>query len=300
MTNSHAIGILGFGEAGRSWGGTLTGSDAVRLSAFDIQQSTDRVAEFADAARSCDAELVPDASALAQSCTTIICAVTAANSLIAAQSLAADLNPGQTFIDINSVAPGKKAETAKIVRASGAAYVDMAVMAPVHPRGHKTPVLVAGDLDDGMMAFLKTLGFDFDVIDGGPGAAAGIKMVRSLFVKGLEALTSLTLIAEQAAGCFERVHASLAASFPGLNWPDGANYLLERSATHGIRRAEEMVESAKTLADLDLPEASALARDIAQVHDRIGALGLTLGGDVLADNVAMVLDGLRRRDDTGE
>ena len=72
----------------------------------------------------------------------IISAVTADQSLIAARSLLPHLVQGQVVIDLNSVSPGRKRETAVEVTAAGGAYLDMAVMAPVHPRGHRTPVLL--------------------------------------------------------------------------------------------------------------------------------------------------------------
>ena len=69
----------------------------------------------------------------------IVSAVTASSSLAAGQSVAPAIAAGQIFIDINSVSPGRKQETAALLVSKGAAYVDMAVMAPVHPRGHRTP-----------------------------------------------------------------------------------------------------------------------------------------------------------------
>src|SRR5690606_29017336 len=129
------------------------------------------------------------------------------------------LRQGQVVIDINSGSPGRKAESAALVVARGARYLDMAVMAPVHPRGHRTPVLVAGAEAEALWLSLSALGFDGSVAGAEVGAATAIKMVRSLFVKGLEALTVETLLAAEAAGCREEILASLSASYPGLGWP---------------------------------------------------------------------------------
>ena len=63
----------------------------------------------------------------------VFSAVTAASSLDAVRSVAGALKPGQIFLDINSVSAGRKQATADVVRGAGADYVDMAVMAPVHP-----------------------------------------------------------------------------------------------------------------------------------------------------------------------
>ena len=247
----------------------MPASSAPRFSAYDLKDD--------DAMRAAMAERgvrhgASPAEAMAGA-DWIVSAVTADQSLEAAQAAAPALVQGQVFFDINSVSPGRKRATAAVVEGAGAAYVDMAVMAPVHPKGHATPVLVAGLPADKLAPDLAALGFSFDVIGPDPGSATAIKMVRSLFVKGLEAITVEALVAASASGCFDRVLASLSSSFPGLGWPENASYNFERTLRHGARRAAEMRESARTLDDLGLT--GALADAIADVQDRMGALPAT-------------------------
>jgi 3-hydroxyisobutyrate dehydrogenase-like beta-hydroxyacid dehydrogenase len=90
------------------------------------------------------------------------------------------------------------------------------------------------------------------VIEGPVGAASSIKMIRSVMVKGLEALTAECVLAAFAAGVEEEVLGSLMKSHPGTDWPKAAAYNFERSISHGERRAAEMEEVAKTLTDLGL------------------------------------------------
>ncbi len=85
------------------------------------------------------------------------------------------------------------------------------------------------------------------IVPGAVGAASSIKMIRSVMVKGLEALTAECFLAADAAGVTEAVRASLDASWPGTDWGAKADYNLERMMAHGIRRAAEMEEVAKTL-----------------------------------------------------
>jgi hypothetical protein len=112
-------------------------------------------------------------------------------------------------------------------------------------------------------------------------------MVRSLFVKGLEAITVETLLAARASGCFDEIYASLSASFPGLDWGRFAAYQFERTTRHGRRRAAEMRESGATLDALGLN--GALAREIAAVQDAMGAAGPAPDAP-LAETVQSVLN----------
>ena len=82
------------------------------------------------------------------------------------------------------------------------------------------------------------------------GAAAAIKMVRSVMIKGIEALTLECFLAAARAGVVDEVAASMKNNYPGLDWGKIVPYNLERMASHGERRAAEMEEVADTLREL--------------------------------------------------
>lgn len=286
------IAFIGFGEAGRAFARSLAAAGPVRIAAYDILQDSGGDGVLRAAAAALSVDLAVDPAAAAERANVVISAVTAAESLKAAQSVRDALRPGQVFIDINSVSPGRKQKTAALVEAAGAAYCDMAVMAPVHPRGHRTPVLVAGAGNAELETLLNDFGFDFDRAGERPGDATAIKMIRSLFVKGLEALTVQALAAAAEQGVYDRLFASLAGSFPGLDWSGFPAYQFERMAIHGQRRAAEMRESAATFAELGFARGGDLARAVAALQDIVGAAQLDLRGaepDAAAAHLARAL-----------
>lgn len=262
------IGFLGYGEAARAFHEGLT-RPGVTFLAYDIKL-VDSGSGMLEAMVERGA-VVCDAIAGLADADWVFSAVTADQSLLAVEPLLPHLRQGQLVIDINSVSPDRKRQTHAAVEESGARFVDMAVMAPVHPRRHQTPVLIACADAARLLPELLDLGFSASVAGELPGAATAIKMVRSLFVKGLEAITVETLLAAQASGCFDEIVASVGASFPGLDWPRFAEYQFERTTTHGRRRAAEMRESAATLDALGLH--GALADAIADVQERMGQAG---------------------------
>lgn len=286
---SLSIGFIGFGEAARAFHATLAAHDpALRFRAYDILLGEPGM-RAAIAERGVEMAQTPAALGPTD---WIVSAVTADQSLAAAEAIAPHLYAGQTVIDINSVSPGRKRASAALVEARGARYLDMAVMAPVHPRGHRTPVLIAGPAAASLEPELKRLDFSFRVAGEAVGAATAIKMVRSLFVKGLEAVTVECLLAARASDCFDEVYGSLARDFPGLGWPDFAAYEFERTLRHGRRRAAEMRESAATIAELGLN--GALAAEIAEVQERMGAAGAAGAppptASALPDGIAAVVE----------
>lgn len=270
------IAFIGFGEAARAFVATLKPLGIDRFTAYDIKQGTEAAGPVEAAATELGVELAAGPGAAIEGADWIIAAVTAASSLDAAKSVEGSLVSGQVYVDINSVSAKRKQDTAALVRAKGAGYVDMAVMAPVHPRGHRTPVLVAGDHGGDVGKTLAELEFDFKVAGDEVGSATSIKMIRSLFVKGLEAITVQALTAAREAGCFDEVYASLSGSYKVLGWPEYAEYQFERMMRHGVRRAAEMRESANSMRELGFANGGALADAIASWHDEVGGLGCTI------------------------
>jgi 3-hydroxyisobutyrate dehydrogenase-like beta-hydroxyacid dehydrogenase len=266
------IAFIGFGEAARAFQKSLAAKElTLRFAAYDILLDGEGVdGPCGNAMRSHGVDITPSPREAVAAADWVFSAVTADQSLDAAKSIASHLKPGHILFDINSVSPQRKRDSAAVIRQTGATYVDMAVMAPVHPRGHATPALLAGSCDDALVQRLANLGFAFEIVGPDIGAATAIKMVRSLFVKGLEAITVETLLAASASGCLDYILKSLASSYPGLGFPDFAAYQFERTTKHGKRRAAEMHESAATLNDLGLH--GKLAEAIADVQERMSGL----------------------------
>ena len=179
-------------------------------------------------------------------------AVTAASSLEAARSVAPHVSGNPYYLDINSVSPGRKQETARLLGDS-ARYVDVAILAPIYPKRHQTPLLLAGPHAQAVLPLLvDELEMQGAISSDQVGAAAALKMIRSVMVKGIEALTAECFIAAQRAGIADEVAASLKNNYPGVDWPKMVEYNLERMASHGIRRADEMEQVAVTLTELGI------------------------------------------------
>lgn len=237
------VALIGFGEAGSTfarageWTGHARGWDIApkRMTAM---------AECGVAAGQGAAETLAEAQI-------VLSLVTADAALAVARDYAPHLKAGTIWCDMNSVAPDTKREAASAVETAGGRYVDVAVMAPVDPAALKVPLLLAGPAADDARSFLEALGFgNARLVGADVGRASAIKMIRSVMVKGLEALTSECAAAAEAAGVMDEVMASLDASEKGWDWATRTAYNRERMETHGLRRAAEMEEVAKTLRSL--------------------------------------------------
>ena len=199
----------------------------------------------------------------------VLSLVTADQALAAAEAAAACLAQGALYCDFNSVAPATKQAAAKAIEAAGGRYADVAVMAPVHPKCLAVPLLVSGPHATAAVAALEAVGFSPRLVEGPVGRASTVKLLRSVMVKGIEALSAECFLAARKAGVAEEVAASLDASWPGADWAARVDYNLGRIRDHGIRRAAEMEEAAKLLDELG--QSSEMARATAAVQHRLGA-----------------------------
>jgi 3-hydroxyisobutyrate dehydrogenase-like beta-hydroxyacid dehydrogenase len=250
MANSGpAIAFIGFGEAGQAIAAGLRESGVETMSAWDILFARSEGDKLRRAGEAAGVRCANSASDAVRGAGMIVSAVTAASSVEAAQSVKAHLAGTPYFLDINSVSPGRKQETAKLL-GGAARYVDVAILAPIHPARHKTPMLLAGPHADAIASELTALGMRISVAGPETGAAAAIKMVRSVMIKGIEALTLECFLAASRAGVIDEVAASMKNNYPGLDWAKIVPYNLERMANHGERRAAEMEEVADTLREL--------------------------------------------------
>jgi 3-hydroxyisobutyrate dehydrogenase-like beta-hydroxyacid dehydrogenase len=282
--NMATIAMVGFGEAAHAFA-TGFGEDARgRLRAYDLNAGRAAIeARAGELGLTCTDR--PEAAL--RGAGTVFCLVTADQALAAAQTCAPHLASGALWLDGNSCAPDTKRKAAEVIEAAGGAYVDLAIMAPVHPRLHRTPGLIAGPHSTRALALAGELGMDWRMAGQEVGRASTIKMLRSVMIKGLEALTAECLLAARRAGVEGEVLASLQASDPGWNWRDRGAYNLERMMVHGARRAAEMEEVAVTLRDLGLPDG--MARATADWQARLAALGLPGGAEDLADRADRIL-----------
>ena len=257
-----SIGFIGFGEAGFNLAVGLADAGA-RLFAYDINAGTPRLGEkIQQRARTSTTSLVDSSKTLANSADILLSTVTANAAAEAAEQTAPFLQTRHIYADLNSVSPALKQSIEQIITSCGARFVEAAIMSPVAPHGHRVPILLGGVHARTFIDLLEPYGMRLEAISVQIGAASAVKMFRSIVVKGLEALLFECVLGASKYDADERVFASLSETFPGLEWGKLADYMVGRVLEHGVRRAREMEEVARTLSEIGIEPimAEAIAR----------------------------------------
>jgi len=258
MSTTH-ICLIGFGEVGQCFASDLLAADISHISAWDIQFAilesgpAQALLQIAVKAGECG-------ESAAKGADIIFSVVTAAQTVEAAKGAVAGIKPGAFYFDMNSASPDMKKEAAEIVNAAGGRYIEGAVMSPITPRRLGTPVLLGGPHASDFYAVAQDIGLvRASVFSADYGKASAAKMCRSIIVKGMEALLCEAMLTARLYGVDDTVLMSLADLMPGTDWAKLTPYMLSRSIQHGGRRAEEMREVAKTVADVGLDPFMSLA-----------------------------------------
>jgi 3-hydroxyisobutyrate dehydrogenase-like beta-hydroxyacid dehydrogenase len=290
--NTPRLCFIGFGEAGQAIASGLRETGIETIAAWDILFPNAEGATLKQAGEKMGARIATSAADAVRGSDIVISAVTAASSLEAARSVEPHLSGNPYFLDLNSVSPGRKKDTEKLLGAK-ARYVDVAILAPIHPKRHQTPVLLAGPHAETVMPLLiDELEMRGAIAGNEVGQAAGLKMIRSVMIKGIEALSLECFLAARRAGIVDEVAASLKNNYPTLDWSKIKDYNIERMASHGVRRADEMDQVAETLRELGIDPLMATATSTRQRE--MGLIGkdpavratLAEGGNPMLDAIS--------------
>lgn len=273
------IAFIGFGEVGSILARDLraAGHDVVAVFDTAFADSTSKASRNLAAQEVRRAASAPDAAAGAE---VVFCCVTAGSALDAARSLAGGIAHAPFVVDVNSVSPGTKREACDAVAAAGGRYVEAAVMTSVPPHGIRSPTLIGGPHAAAFLAVAGDLGMKVEVFSDQVGGASSVKMCRSIMIKGMEATVTECLLTARRYGVEQQVLASLADTLPHKDWAELARYMMSRALIHGRRRAEEVREVARTVAEAGLEPMQSPAT--AQRQDWAADRGAELTPDVLA------------------
>lgn len=290
-----SLGFIGFGEAAFHIAKGLCGAGLAGIRAYDVMAGDAKLGPLVrERAEGAQVLLVPTLADLMASCGLVLCATSAKYALPIARQAAEFVSAGTIYADLNSASPGTKRQIGQVMAAAGALFADVAVMELVPPHGHKVPLAVSGS---GARAFcdgLSPYGMKLSFINEEAGSASSLKMLRSIFMKGLTALLLETLTAGRKAGVDREIMDSISGTINSRPLAETATMLITRTAIAAERRVAEMGEVLETLAEMGL-DSSASAATKAKLQ-ALADLDLRSDfGNKPPEDYAAVLDAILRK-----
>jgi 3-hydroxyisobutyrate dehydrogenase-like beta-hydroxyacid dehydrogenase len=236
---TQRIGFIGFGEVGRIFAQAMK-SQGADVFYFDI------------------ANKKPESwitslslSSLIERCDIILSTSSTHVAVDVAGEAAPFLTAGKIYADMNSTSGSVKNRIARVIELSGADFIEAAILSAVGETGSKASILVCGKRGEEFSGLMNRLGLvNLKYFSPRIGEASQVKMIRSVFSKGIECLLLEMLIAGRRADVAEYL------------WKDIVDFMTKNSfervaenwiRTHPVafeRRYHEMVQVVETLKEM--------------------------------------------------
>jgi 3-hydroxyisobutyrate dehydrogenase-like beta-hydroxyacid dehydrogenase len=235
------IGFIGFGEVARALSQRMKemGGEVVAYDKFP-----NRVKKRAEELR---IPLMESMMELIQSCRLILSTLWPDAALEVAKESASFLSPSQIYCDLNSISPETTEEVQKVVSPTGADFVKIGIMAPIPDRGFAVPLIAGGAKAKEVEKILSSLGLIIRAISLDPRHPAAIKILRSICLKGLVAVTYEMLRGAEKHGVSDQILESASEAMSKASFKDILSNWIASTAIHARRRAKEMEEAIETL-----------------------------------------------------
>jgi 3-hydroxyisobutyrate dehydrogenase-like beta-hydroxyacid dehydrogenase len=250
---TERFALVGFGALGQAFAEGLRRGDAAEVRVFARDRPDPDAARAlrerlrAAGVRTCSSieEAVGDADA-------VVAAVPAGAAAAVAAACAPRLPAGCVYVDPAPLHPAEKARLAALVGDAGGRYADVAVLGTVAVSGAAVRCLAAGPGASRWRELVAPRGFDVTAIDGPAGRASLVKLLRSVYMKGRDALILEMLLAARRHGVDHVVLHSIGGPGEQVPFPELARRVVTSLAVYAERRATELGAAAELVAEVDL------------------------------------------------
>lgn len=241
--------IIGSGQVGLCWAQALTASGTYSISLSDPQPP----ASAKSWAETSGTVIRPEVSEwIADQDLVLVCVPGSVLPLVT-DPLVRHLNPGATIVDMTTAGAQAKRESAARANVAGIGYIDIAITGAVALNGVRTPLLYAGKANNAVEELLRAAGAPVRVLpDSAPGDAVTVKLLRSVIMKGLEALAIEALPAARAYGVLDQLYTVL-GDVDHAPFADLLKSMVATHPPHAVRRHAEVLEAAGQLDKIGYP-----------------------------------------------
>ncbi|MCR5347743.1 MAG: DUF1932 domain-containing protein [Fretibacterium sp.] len=279
------LGFIGFSEAVSNMGRGLRNEGFKDILAYDVALNKEGPYRDTVLKRCDDAKVtaVFSSKELVENSSVVIIAVPARFTASMAEGLLPFVKTGSPerrslFVDITTAMPDIKAKLADEFAKRGADYIDSAILGPMMTLGHRVPILASGRGSKRWRDLMTP--FNMKIVLVNPrdpdstsvGEASRIRLVRSVFMKGIGALVAETMLFARKCGIENYILDSIAGSMDRGSFRDIALRMAGTDLVHSERRSFEVGESMELMKAVGVDPIVAAA--VKERLDRTAALAV--------------------------
>ena len=235
------IGFIGFGEAAYCISIGLKEEGIHDIVAYDVMMTHSEIGKVIEGrAAEAGVTLVDSSAEVIKQADLLFVAVPSSYAMEVCNEIYEHLKVGQIYADVSASTPGAKHQVWTRVQEKGVLFVDAAMLGSLPLDRHKVPIMASGN---GARAFCDAMtpyGMRITCASEKAGDASAIKLIRSIFMKGLAGLMLEMLQASEHYQVSDQVVKSIGNSLDGIAFQSHLDRLITGTAIHAKRRAAEI------------------------------------------------------------
>lgn len=245
------IGFIGFGEVGYTFSRAMNEAGA-EVTVYDVLLDDPNKADDIRERITETGSKVGTLEEVVKNNNYILSTVITQAAKNVAQTVAPMLKPGQIYVDLNSTCPSVKVEIGRIIAATGADFVEGAILGAVGATGAETRIFTAGEKRQEIADLFNRMGMNVQPYWRQIGKASTFKMLRSIFSKGVEVLLLEMLVAAKRADIDKDLWEDITKFMTSKPFDKiGDNWMRSHAVAHE-RRYYEMLQVVETMKELNI------------------------------------------------
>jgi 3-hydroxyisobutyrate dehydrogenase len=234
MTGYPSIALVGLGEVGTVFASELLARGV------ELRVASRKSARASSSANRLGIEFETDIARAVGAADIVLLTITGDGLRDVVSRIAPVLREEAILADLTAAAPQEVISAAAALGEGRARFVDVAIMGAVSLHGVRTPLLASGGRATEFAARMNALGFSVSAREGSAvGDASSLKLLRSLFAKGLDALVVESMLAAEALDLRHDL-IELLSDFDQRPLRDHIDMYLRTHLPHAARRLVEM------------------------------------------------------------
>lgn len=260
------IGFIGFGEAAFNISLGLGQEGLENILAFDAMLNHAVMGQQVKSrAKQANVSLVATEEDLIHASDIVFAAVPSSYTLDVCEKAKKVLRKDQIYADVSASTPDVKKQIWQTLASTGVLFVDAAMLGSLPQDKHKVPITASGNGAERLKEIMSPYGMNITCVGGGAGAASAIKLVRSVFMKGIAALMIETMQGADAYQVTDEIIASISKSMDGIPFTKHLDRLITGTAIHAKRRSSELSGAIEMLQEANL--SACMTKSSKEKHD---------------------------------
>ena len=250
MAKEKILGIFGFGEAGQLLAEGLIGDGykSKNIKAYDLNYKF-----LARKADELNIDLYSNPNSFLEKIDFLIVLVPCSAVLNVAKEILPKLKKDCIYIDLSTSFPDDQKKIGTISDQFNIKYCDGAILGSLPKFKHRVPILISGEGTDKIKDYFSQWNMNISIVGNEPGRASAIKLCRSIYSKGTQALLIELIKATEHFQVTDIVLESFEKTWFLEGFTKEANRLIKSTKTHYKRRKDEIDYSVKMLEDAGMP-----------------------------------------------